>query len=102
MNDDEWLEDLLASRAAADQERLETTRRAALASGKEPFDLDALYRLWPWCPDMQLSVDERARQRGNLEREWETAYYLTHRDDRTMEAFAFRMRELQRTGRLDG
>ena len=102
MSDDTWLEDLLTRCSAAEETALNEARELATEEGKEPFHLETMYRLWPWCPDLQLSDEARAQMRIQLEHEWSKVYYLQCADLHTMEAFAFQMRELQRTGHLDG
>ncbi|NVB43135.1 hypothetical protein G6O69_38680 [Pseudenhygromyxa sp. WMMC2535] len=100
-SDDEWLSAVLAAARSEEDQALERARAEALAKGKEPFDLDRLYALWPWCPDGRLSQAQRERQRPELARSWATDYYLRHPEVMTLEDFASLMRELQSQGAFD-
>ena len=101
LGDEAWLTELLSEEKRRRQERLRQAEEAAVASGKEPFSLARLYALWPWCPDRQLSEAERARQWPRLQQEWAWSCYVEHEELRTLEAFTFRLRELQRQGLVD-
>ncbi|MCA9126269.1 MAG: hypothetical protein KDB22_04250 [Planctomycetales bacterium] len=76
-------------------------REKALAEGKQPFDLDYLYRHWPTNPDDRVSSlggDQNHEQR--LEH-WENLYYRSFPAIATMPDFVEKMKQLQLEGFFD-
>jgi hypothetical protein len=80
---------------------LETAKSEAHASGKEPFDLDLLERLWPENPNARAAANGIDVPRTQRLKEWEHSYYLLYPGMRTNAEFIDRMKTLAAHGCFD-
>ncbi|MEQ1568386.1 MAG: hypothetical protein ABMA64_22310 [Myxococcota bacterium] len=80
---------------------LAATEAAAIAAGKEPFDLEVLDRCWRDNPDARHAALGVAAPPDERRREWAHRYYVLYPEVRTNAAFVAAMKALQGEGAFD-
>ena len=82
-------------------ERLKAAKAAAHESGKEVFDLEKMYAIWPENPDARDKARGEAVSLQDRLLEWETSYYRRFSGIRTVAEFVEMMKFLQGHGNFD-
>jgi len=86
MSDLEWLRRKADEARCTEAERLRRARERARASGKEPFDFDALCRRYD--PSSELASSSELPDRAATAAALERRYYLDHPEVKTIAEFA--------------
>lgn len=90
-SDNEWAERLHREQQAERRRVLTEAKKAALEAGKEPFDLEKLWELWDFSP--QLASPDWKPTAETIEA-LEEKYFVRYPEFRTLEEFAKLMNEL--------
>lgn len=101
MNDNEKFFQLKAKYDAERRDKLQSAKESAQSCGKEPFDLNTMYSMWPDCPDFRYEEAGVSYSKEDRIRDWEEIYYCNYPEIMILEAFVSHMKFLQSHGAFD-